>query len=395
MIVRTRVKIVEIDLSHPANLNGVLWDLFTEYSSLTEEQVAASNKWYRTYPTKVYFRDNLQLDLEVLDISCTEPLWEKFCETHDEYPSEERGRPHAFLIMMKLLQNHTDSAIHYLIHSVKNPKISLFEGKDVRKVVSLIRGIDRRLKAVMTLPEEFPKWVLNVLQTSTVSKFNMAFSHLQRTIEVVDPMIKGNLKTKYSAIDNLVQSSENLYSALAQTNTWTGVKTKANQSGFVVKQDGNQKGFCWNCGQEGHMLKDCTRVVSQSSIDARKKAFKEAKTKAKKAKQDGKKDDEKKETPRTGKWAPPQPNERNKRAINGKPMFWHFKTQRWVEEKKAGANQAAVAQQSVPPSTTPTTALSSIPSNDSERVGRDLAMANASHQVKLAMKGLLNAFKES
>jgi hypothetical protein len=83
--------ILELDPTDPSKPTGVTWDLFKDYSSLTEQQVGASNKWYRTYPTKEYYRDNLQLILETLENSCTEQLWEKVCETHDEYPSEERG----------------------------------------------------------------------------------------------------------------------------------------------------------------------------------------------------------------------------------------------------------------------------------------------------------------
>jgi Zinc knuckle len=298
--------------------------------------------------------------------------------------------------MMKLLQSHTDSAVQYLINSVKNLKISSFEGEDVRKVVSLIRGVHRRLKAVTTLPEEFPKWLLQILQTSTVNEFNLAFSHLQRTIEVVDLMIKGNLKVKYPAIDDMLRSAENLYSTLAQTNTWTGIKTKANQSGFVARQEGNHKRFCWNCGQEGHMLKDCTRAVNQSSIDARNKVFNKAKAKARKAKQDGKKADDKKDAPKLGKWAPPLPTVKNKRVINGKPMFWHFKTQRWLDDKKAGANVAAAGNQTP---ATPSAASSSAPmnnqANNADKAGRDLDTTNASHQINLAIQGLLNAFKKN
>jgi Zinc knuckle len=125
----------------------------------------------------------------------------------------------------------------------------------------------------------------------------------------------------------MLRSAENVYSALAQMDTWTVIRIKTNQSGFVVKQEGNQKRFCWNCGQEGHKLKRCTRAVNQSAINAQKKPFTKAKAKTKKSKQDGKKDDEKKETPKTGTWAPPQPSEKNKRVINGNPMFWHFKSQ--------------------------------------------------------------------
>jgi Zinc knuckle len=89
----------------------------------------------------------------------------------------------------------------------------------------------------------------------------------------------------------------------------------------MAKQEGNQKRFCCNCGQEGHMLKDCTRAVNHSAIDARKKAFNELKEKARKSKQDGKKEDDKKESPKSGKWAPPLPTKKKKRVINVKPSF--------------------------------------------------------------------------
>jgi hypothetical protein len=125
--------IVELDPSNPAQLTGVTWDLFKDYSSITEKQVAASNKWFRMYPKKEYYRDNLQLTLETLENSCTDALWEKVCETHDKYPSNERGGPLAFLIMMKMIQNHNDSGVQYLINTVKNLKISSFEERKFQK----------------------------------------------------------------------------------------------------------------------------------------------------------------------------------------------------------------------------------------------------------------------
>jgi hypothetical protein len=68
-----------------------------------------------------------QLSLEYFENNCTEALWEKVVEIHDEYPAKQRGGLLAFIIMMKLLQSHTDSAAQYLINSVKNLKISSYE----------------------------------------------------------------------------------------------------------------------------------------------------------------------------------------------------------------------------------------------------------------------------
>jgi Zinc knuckle len=98
-----------------------------------------------------------------------------------------------------------------------------------------------------------------VMQTSTVSEFNAAFSQLQRTVEVVEPMMSGNLKPTYPSIESMLKSAETLYLEMGTTNTWTGIKTKANQSGFVANHEGPKKTFCWNCGQEGHTLKSCSQ----------------------------------------------------------------------------------------------------------------------------------------
>jgi hypothetical protein len=132
--------VLELDPTNRKKPTGVTTDLFTEYSALAEDQVAESNEWYRVYPKQCYYRDNLQLTLEFLENNCTEQLWEKVLEMHDEYPSEKWGGPLAFLIMMKLLQSHTDSAVQYLIKSVNNLKITSQDRENVRKIVSLIRG---------------------------------------------------------------------------------------------------------------------------------------------------------------------------------------------------------------------------------------------------------------
>jgi mRNA degradation ribonuclease J1/J2 len=111
--------------------------------------------------------------------------------------------------MMKKVQSHTNSAVQYLINSVKNLIISNFEGENVSRVVSLIRGANKRLRNVTTLPEEFPKWVLMVLQYSSVNNFNKTFSHLKRAIEVVSPLIT-RLLPAYPSIEVMLQMGEKL-----------------------------------------------------------------------------------------------------------------------------------------------------------------------------------------
>jgi Zinc knuckle len=92
---------------------------------------------------------------------------------------------------------------------------------------------------------------------------------------VVEPMINGSLKPPYPMIESMLQAAEKLYLELASTNAWTGLRTKGSPSGFVANQNPPRTNFCLNCGQEGHMLKECTCPINQDAMNKRRKAFKE------------------------------------------------------------------------------------------------------------------------
>ena len=146
------------------NVESEVKNLFTNYSSITEEEVANSNKWYSTWPEEETFRQDLQLTLQFLENNITERLWDKCIEVYDNYKPEEKGGPLLFIIMMKKLQVDTDAAVEYLQTRVKTMKITNFDGEDVSRVVSLIRGVWKRLKGVGSskVPSDFPKQILTI-----------------------------------------------------------------------------------------------------------------------------------------------------------------------------------------------------------------------------------------
>lgn len=387
--------IIELDPKNAAIPTGATMDLLSDYSKIREVDVAKSCEWYRTYTTPDYYRENLQLTGEFLENNCTEALWEKCSEAHEEYPAKQRGGPLLFLIMMKLLQSHSDHAVQYLINSVKNLKISNFEGENVSKVVSLVRGAYKRLKSITKLPEEFPQWVLQLMQTSSVTPFNDSFSHLQRNIEVVETLSSGQVTPLYPTVESMLQVAQKLYLDMISTSKWSGLNTKANQSAFmtnVPKAQGTNKITCWNCGQEGHSLKECTKPINQNAVEQRKNAFREKK-KSERKNGNGKKDGR----GSNKKWSPPTPDERNRRVIDGRPMFFVKKTGRWEPDKKAagtspGANTAVPAPTPLP--LAPTHAPSPASTDDGSKAARDLAHSNMSHSMNVMMNNYLNAIKE-
>lgn len=364
------------------------FDLFASYSTISEKEVALSNQWYNEYTAKDYYRQNLSLTLEFLENNTTTALWEKCLEIYEEYPLNQRGGPLMFLIIMKKLQSHTDSAVQYLTNSIKNMKITNFEGENVSRATSLIRGAHKRLKMISKVPDDYNKWILQIFQTSTVPEFNQSFAHIQREVEVVKPLLSG-LPPLYPSVDDMVKMAEQLYLNLASENTWTGISNKANQSGFAALE--GKKVSCWNCGQEGHGLKECTKPKNNELIEKRRKAFRDSKNKKKNEnknkdnKQGANKVEEKKEE-KKGKFAPPTESEKNRRTIDGKPMYWADRIKRWVNDKRANPAVNAVTPaipRSVPDSN------SSVKS-DQEKLSRELMLSNFTHSINSAMEKLVN-----
>jgi Zinc knuckle len=375
-------------------------DLFTDYSHITEQSVADSNRWYKKWPKEPYYRENLQLTYDFLENNCTEELLEKCLEVYDDFDVECQGGPLLFIIMIKKLQLDTDNAVQYLINNVKNMKITNYEGENVSRVVSLIRGAYKRLKGVglNKLPDEFPKWIVEVFQTSSVSEFNEGFAHLQRQVHV-DSFLKNDDRETYPSVEKLLKLAEKLYLDLTMVNKWNGVTTKANQSAFpaLTGTPNKKKLTCWNCGQEGHSLQECKATRNEDLIKKRKESFRAAKKKKrdeKKKNESGTKNNNGTQSENNGKWKPPTAEEKNRRIIDGKHMFWLSQLKRWVLDKRAIQNVGLVNIPAVTPVVTPPSNVLPVPQTlQITPTSKDLAIHNATHSINVAMQNLSNAMR--
>jgi hypothetical protein len=381
-------------------------NLFTDYSVITEDMVATSNEWYRKWPKKDYYRDNLQLSYDFLENNITNQLWEKCLESYEEYPPERRGGPLLFIIMMKKLQNNTDDAVEYLQNSVKGLSITNFDGEDVSRVVSLIKGAHKRLKGVGTskVPADFPKWLIAIFQTSTVTEFNEVFAHLKRTTEL-DSM--GKTKTTWPSVESLLKIAEKKYYELTATNKWSGVTTKGVQSTFTSTTPGGGKTptkdtTCWNCNEKGHTTSNCPKPKNADHIEKRRKEFK-AMLKNKQKQKKGQQGTRPGATnPGTNKFAPPTTNEKNRRYIDGKAMYWLNKSRRWVPDKNppgAQVGQPAPTPTPTPTLTGTTPAPAPLPPGAAPATRlaaeREAALSNATHAINTALRSFADMVHQS
>jgi hypothetical protein len=118
-------------------------------------------------------------------------------------------------------------------------------------------------------------------------------------------------------------------------------------------------------------------------IDQWKKAFTES-WKANKETEKGK----------GGKWGSAKKEEKNWRAIDGKPMYYVHKTKRWEDDEKETPEHTAgkVATNIPPPEPpAPTVPAPSPTSSTSVRsTGKEVAEVNLKQQINLAMQGIAN-----
>ena len=199
-------------------------------------------------------------------------------------------------------------------------------------------------------------------------------------------------------------------SGILASGDWTGAKTKGKASIFLsneststsstdksnaTTQATTQAGLnaskietvCWNCGQLGHAFTTCPQPRNEQRIASAKSQFMENKN-AKKAKKQANVGAA--PTNQTNKWRPPTANEDNKRVIDGKHMFYFFKTKRWMLDKRHPSNKSSgdTANTNTTPSTSPNISATS------ERSSPDLeaALANTTRAIESSLRGLVNQF---
>lgn len=398
--------VVVLDKTDPMKVLRTV-DLYKDYGNVTEKEVAQSNRFYATRihgDSAKFLAQNLQLTHSYMVNNTEDSLLTKVNETYNAYPIEEKGGPLFFKIMIDILQNNSDEAAKYLISVVKNLKITNYDGENVDKVVSLIRGAYNRLTNLRSntkqslLPDDFPEMILKVFQTSSVMEFNTLFAHEKRELDLQE------LRTgekKYPKVSDILSFATTRYRALYATGEWNGVKTKANETSFTAGLTAatTTKG-CFNCGGN-HALQNCPQPKDESRISANKKQFWDAK-RNRQNNSGNQTPNGNNKSPRNKKWAPPTDAERknkNIRVIDGKDYYYHYKTKKWIISTRPRVPAQATPGANVATTTTiapvtqeGTTAATATEPQANSAQARDLAVANLSRQYEVSLRGLMEQF---
>ena len=347
-----------------------VYNLYTDYASVSIQMVANSNTWYHTWPQGPTWSENLAWTDRFFKNNTSPELAEKVNEVYSTFPSQARGGPLFFAIMMEQVLSQTEEAVFALQTKLKKMDLKAIPGENVDKAVSLARAAILRLETFGKIPEDLIRNLLRIFQTSSVPAFNDFFKHLEQQRKVEQAMSIARYEEKLTAA-GIFRAATTQYRSLWEEGLWTGTKRVTD----AVFTNVASKGCCWNCGERGHNIGDCKLPKDTKRINANKRAQKKAIVEAQKAEtkkeKKGKKETDSQPDP-TGKYKPPTPEEHNRRVIDGKHMWYNTRLKRWYPDRKhspAAASTAVATPTSAPmdsvvsSTTQPSTAASTTSTN--------------------------------
>jgi hypothetical protein len=194
------------------------------------------------------------------------------------------------------------------------------------------------------VPNDLTHVVLQIMQSSTVPKFNNIFSMMEAILVVAATGM--DTSTTLVDVDTILDAAESEYNKLLSTQEWTGITTPV-KSSFTS----GHNICCWNCGQEGgYGLQQCPQPKLPEQIEQHKKAF--CDNKAKECSPQGKKGKKPKggrgssngiPATDTGKFARPSHSDHGQHIIDGNLYKYSSKKKMWFNQGLQAAPMAQVA----------------------------------------------------
>ena len=298
----------------PTLVDPTSYDLFQHYAKFTADMVANSCAWYNYWLSEPYVRENMTYSLAFLQNNTSDSLWAKCLETYDDFDPAQQGGPLMLFLVLKKIQDTSESAIESLKTRIANLKIRDLKGEDVDLAVSMIRSTVTALEGASGpdhsyVPDDFPQTVLKILQTTSVRKFNDAFD--KEETEARHAADKLGCRPKWPTIHQTLNLASNTYGRMLAEGSWcVPVGSKKSTFNATTSTPGNYR--CWNCGLN-HKLPDCPEPRDEAKIEKARQEYKARR-------QHGKKDKVKRD-------------DQNRPLKKNKKNVYVVDTKKWNEER--------------------------------------------------------------
>ena len=312
-------------------------DLFHDIKSTDMELVKRATQYFYEYGQE-YHGENVAWSGEKILNSCDETLRDKLIESTRGWSALHKGGLTYLKLLMGLIVATSKKSLRSLLNKVSSLKLTDFNGEDVGRAVSFIRGAGLILKDNDALPTDFLTLILNIFRETTCATFKSYVITIEHNVD---------LEIMHFTPDDVLRLFENKYIDMLGRTEWTPKSTTTNQgSGFYSNDSGkpsNSTIMCFNCGGLGHGVKDCKQPINQEHIDLRKSLIFKKKGDRKNPGKGGKRKDTKKSdnsqtnnsssNQRSPLLVPPKQGESHEKVVDGTKLYWCTKCGQWTTHK--------------------------------------------------------------
>ncbi len=167
--------------------------------------------------------------LTFLQANTNDSLWLKCREAYDDFDPAQRGGPLMLFLLLKKIQDNSESAIESLKARVTRLKLRDIPGENVDTAVSLIRSTYAALESASRsdrnyIPDDFPQTVLKVFQTSSNASFNGAFKLEEQKVR--HEADKTGTLPEWPTVHQTLNLATNMYGRMTGDGSWTQSNNK-------------------------------------------------------------------------------------------------------------------------------------------------------------------------
>lgn len=254
--------------------------------SITEDEV---RRWQR-----VLLRKASQVDVEsdqwaeiLLDGSMTATLKQLVLDDFEELAEDERGAVTMAFFMVRNMRLSNQESIDGLQEWVRTFTILKFSGQNVNTACSHVRAVIKTLDSIGEIPANAMRCILDGFAAANTEEFKALCVQLAAAdrSSVIRTNVEGMSMRK--KIFSVLKDLDQTYRDLKAGHRWRGVSHDGAAYSASLSTDDAQalaarrqlpydlwvkRAKCHNCGETGHIQKDCPNKPSNSPADKSKDA---------------------------------------------------------------------------------------------------------------------------
>lgn len=286
-------------------------NLFSDANNIDIETIKHANAYFLKFGAD-YHGENIIWSGEKILNSCDSELRDKLIESTRNWSEEFKGGPTYLKLLLSLILSTTEKSLRSLTDKLARLKITDFDGENVTKAVSFIRGVVLILRDNKSLPTDLTSLILRIFKASTCEVFKLHVTNIDSLVE---------LGVKTYDLDSLLTNLDQKYIELLGRSEWTAKSDKANQESSFLAGDSVKdilKIICFNCGAVGHGVNNCTQAKNDDLINLRIEIMSNYGKSREKQKPSGKPFGKQKD-PLT---VPPRRSESHQKSFDGVTKHW-------------------------------------------------------------------------